>query len=94
MVLLGLSGLCAQAHAGGDEMRVLVFGDPQVKSTQDVDYYRRDFIEPLRGRHGAQLGISLGDIVDDAPAMYPAIKAETARLGIPWLCLLYTSRCV
>jgi len=87
MVLLGLSGLCAQAHAGGDEMCVLVFGDPQVKSTQDVDYYRRDFIEPLRGRHGAQLGISLGDIVDDAPAMYPAIKAETARLGIPWLYL-------
>ena len=85
MVLLGLSGLCPPAHADGDGMRVLVFGDPQVKSTRDVDYFRRDIVDPLRGRHGAQLGISLGDIVDDAPAMYPAIKAETARLGIPWL---------
>ena len=85
VVLLGLSGLCVQAHAGDGSLRVLVFGDPQVKSPQDVGYYRRDILEPLRGRHGAQLGVSLGDIVDDAPAMYPAIKAETERLGIPWL---------
>jgi len=85
VVLLGLSALCAQAHAGEAALKVLVFGDPQVKSPQDVDYFRRDIVEPLRGRHGARLGISLGDIVDDAPAMYPAIKAETARLGIPWL---------
>jgi len=80
---LCLSGLCAQARAS--DLRVLVFGDPQAKSAQDVDYFRRDIVEPLRGRHGAQLGITLGDVVDDAPAMYPALKAETARLGIPWL---------
>lgn len=85
VLLLGLSGSCAPAHAGEEGLRVLVFGDPQVKSMQDVNYFRSDIIEPLRGRHGAQLGISLGDIVDDAPAMYPAIKKETARLGIPWL---------
>ncbi|QIL20883.1 calcineurin phosphoesterase [Thermomonas sp. HDW16] len=85
MMLLGMAGWCAQAQAGEEGMRVLVFGDPQVKSLQEVDYYRRDIVEPLRGRHAAQLGISLGDIVDDAPAMYPALKAETARLGIPWL---------
>ena len=82
MLLLCLS---AQARAGGDGLRVLVFGDPQVKSVQDVDYYRRDIVEPLRGRHGAQLGITLGDVVDDVPALHPAVKAETARLGIPWL---------
>ncbi len=85
MLLLGLSMFHAPARAGDGAMRVLVFGDPQVKSPQDVDYYRRDIVEPLRGRHGAQLGITLGDVVDDAPAMYPAIRAETAKLGIPWL---------
>lgn len=84
-LLLGLSVLCPRAHAGEQAFRVLVFADPQVKSMQDVDYYRRDIVEPLRGRHGARLGISLGDIVDDVPAMYPAVKTETARLGIPWL---------
>ena len=85
LLLLGLAGLCADARAGEDRLRVLVFGDPQVESVQDVDYYRRDIVEPLRGRHAAQLGITLGDVVDDVPALYPAVKAETERLGIPWL---------
>lgn len=85
MLLLGLSAVHAPARADEAGMRVLVFGDPQVKSPRDVEYYRRDIVEPLRGRHGAQLGITLGDVVDDVPAMYPAIRAETARLGIPWL---------
>ena len=35
MVLLGMAGLCAPAHAGEAAMRVLVFGDPQVKSLQE-----------------------------------------------------------
>jgi hypothetical protein len=85
MVLLGIAGLAAPVHAGEATMRVLVFGDPQVKSLQDVDYYRRDIIEPLRGQHGARLGMTLGDIVNDVPALLPAVRQETARLGIPWL---------
>ena len=66
-------------------LRVLVFGDPQVKTPKDVDYYQRDIIEPLLGVHGAALGLSLGDIVNDEPALYPQVKGATARLGIPWL---------
>lgn len=85
MVLLGMAGLCAPAHAGVAPMRVLLFGDPQVKSLADIDYFRRDIVRPLHGSHGARLGISLGDIVDDVPALLPAVRQETARLGIPWL---------
>ena len=69
----------------GDAARVLVFGDPQVKSAADVDYFRRDIVQPLQGSHGAAFGIVLGDLVDDAPAQYPGVKAATASLGIPWL---------
>lgn len=69
----------------GRPLRVLVFGDPQPKSARDVDYYRRDIVQPLVGRHGAGLGIALGDIVDDAPGLYPAVRDATAALGIPWL---------
>lgn len=75
--------------AGGigraDAAEVLVFADPQPQSPEDVDYYRRDIVAPLVGRHRARLGLSLGDIVDDAPALFPAMREATARLGVPWL---------
>lgn len=69
----------------GDALRVLVFGDPQVKSARDVDYFRRDIVAPLIGTHDASLGITLGDLVDDQPTLLPAVKAATAELGVPWL---------
>jgi hypothetical protein len=65
-------------------MQVLLFTDPQVKSLVDVDYYRRDIVEPLRGTH-ASLGLSLGDIVNDDVSLYPALNTVTASLGVPWL---------
>lgn len=87
--LLPLLLLTGTALAGNrkspDIMDVLVFGDPQPKSTTDVDYYRRDIVEPLVGRHHARLGISLGDISNDAPELYPLVKATDAKLGVPWL---------
>ncbi|WP_242107318.1 calcineurin-like phosphoesterase C-terminal domain-containing protein [Luteimonas aquatica] len=67
------------------DLDVLVFADPQAKSTVDVDYYRRDIVEPLIGRTRAALGLSLGDIVNDDLSLYPAVNAITARLGLPWL---------
>src|SRR5690606_37083893 len=71
----------------GAALSVLVFADPQVKSEADIDYYARDIVDPLRavGAQGADLGISLGDIVDDAVDLYPGINAVTTRLGLPWL---------
>ena len=66
---------------------VLVFGDPQLKSAVDADYFLRDIIQPLRRQTQAVLGVSLGDIVDDVPAMYPLLKAATAELGLPWMYL-------
>ncbi|HEY4559643.1 MAG TPA: metallophosphoesterase N-terminal domain-containing protein, partial [Lysobacter sp.] len=69
------------------ELDVLVFADTQTKSMTDVDYYARDIVEPLRraGAGRAQLGMTLGDIVDDDVSLYPAVTEVTARLGLPWL---------
>jgi hypothetical protein len=72
---------------------VLVFGDPQVKSLADVGYYARDIIDSVRSRSAPpqgdapspKLGLSLGDIADDVLSLYPALNAETRRIGIPWL---------
>lgn len=71
--------------ARGSGLDVLVFGDPQPKSMVDVGYYRRDIVAPLAGKHGASLGVSLGDIVNDDLSLYPAMNAITARLAVPWL---------
>ena len=71
--------------AGGERARILVLGDPQVKSMVDVDYFRRDIIDPLREAGPFQLGVVLGDLVDDVPALWPEVQAATASLDMPWL---------
>ncbi|MFN7183426.1 MAG: calcineurin-like phosphoesterase C-terminal domain-containing protein [Thermomonas haemolytica] len=72
------------ALAGADA-QVLVFGDPQVKSDADVDYFRRDIVQPLQGRLPARLGLTLGDLVDDVPTLLPAVRRITGSLGVPWM---------
>jgi hypothetical protein len=69
----------------GAPLDVLVFGDPQPKSPIDVGYYERDIVAPLRSRPAATLALSLGDIVDGDPTLYPAVKRVDASLGLPWL---------
>lgn len=73
------------ASVAGASAQVLVFGDPQVKSAEDVDYFRRDIVQPLRGRYPARLGLTLGDLVDDVPALLPQVRQVTESLGVPWM---------
>lgn len=73
------------AAVQSQDLEALIFADTQTKSLTDVGYYRRDIVEPLIGRHTAQLGLTLGDVVDDDLSLYPALNAQTARLQVPWL---------
>lgn len=67
-------------------VEVLVFADPQTKTRRHVEYYARDIVDPLAvAGPAAQLGLSLGDIVDDDLSLYPDINAVTTRLDVPWL---------
>lgn len=74
-----------RAPAESGDLNVLVFADPQPKSEIDIGYYKRDIVDPLRGKTNATLGMSLGDIVDDVLQLYPQVNAVTASLGVPWL---------
>ncbi len=78
-------GLLPKAAPPAGPLEVLVFADPQVKSHVDIDYYARDIVEPLVAEHGAQLGITLGDVVDDDLALYPEMIRTTTALGVPWM---------
>jgi hypothetical protein len=66
-------------------LQVLVIADPQAKTPAEVSYYVGDIIEPVLGGPAADLGLTLGDVVDDVPELYPAMKGATARLRVPWL---------
>ena len=67
------------------DLEVLVFSDPQVADDAQVDYYARAIVAPARTHGGAVLGLTLGDLVDDATRLYPALNRATKILGIPWL---------
>ena len=83
-------GLRRAAVAAGP-LSVRVFADTQPKSPVDVDYYGRDIVDSVRGESGAglpppaQLGATLGDLVNDDLSLYPALNAQTRRIGVPWL---------
>lgn len=79
-----------RAPAGDGRLEARVFADPQVKSPTDVGYYARDIVDSVlagagEGPRRPELGLSLGDIVDDRLDLYPALNAETRRIGLPWL---------
>lgn len=64
--------------------RALVFGDPQVYSQQDIDWFRKGILEEVKGVNQVAFGISLGDLVGDNLHLFADYKKEMAALGIPW----------
>ena len=73
------------ATGSATPLEVLVFSDTQTKSPADIDYYRRDIVEPLAGKHRTTLGLTLGDVVNDDLSLYPRLNQVTRRLQVPWL---------
>jgi hypothetical protein len=66
-----------------DEFKAILFGDPQPRNQQEVDYMAHDVIEELIGTD-ASLGVTLGDIAfDNLDVLGPQAQA-IAVLGIPW----------
>ncbi|MCX7563355.1 calcineurin-like phosphoesterase family protein [Xanthomonadaceae bacterium XH05] len=64
---------------------VLVLADPQMKDMREMDFYARSIIEPARHHSGISLGLTLGDLVNDALDLYPELNRLHAALGIPFL---------
>lgn len=66
-----------------DEFQAILFGDPQPRNQQEVDWIAHDVIEGLLDTD-ASFGVTLGDIVfDDLEIMQP-LNRTIALLGIPW----------
>ena len=80
-------------HQEPEAFSVIVFGDPQPYSLEQVDFFRRDVIDPLTvpnltgpagNIHGAIFGISLGDLVGDQLELFGPLNEAQAMLGVPW----------
>ena len=66
-----------------DRFRVLIFGDTQPRSIEDVNYLSHDIIEQVVGIDAA-FGFSLGDLVFDRPELFEPVNKAMAHVGIPW----------
>lgn len=67
-----------------DSFRILVFGDPQPYTEEEVDFFARGIVSELTDVRDVAFGISMGDLVGDNLDLHlPYIKA-IAPIGIPW----------
>ena len=66
-----------------DEFTLIVMGDPQPATRQEVRFYANDVIAELIDSP-ALLGISLGDIVHDDLSLFESVNAVQALVGKPW----------
>ncbi len=70
-------------HDEPERFDVVVFGDPQPYTMQDVAWFARDVMAELVGTDAA-FGVSLGDIVGDDLELFEPLNQAQAMPGIPW----------
>ena len=66
-----------------EEFSVIMMGDPQPTTRQQVRYYANDLIAELVDSQAA-FGISLGDIVGNDLSLFDNVNAVQAKVGVPW----------
>ena len=66
-----------------EQFKAILFGDPQPRNKQEIDYIAHDVIEELIGTD-ASFGVTLGDILFDDLSLFGEQARTIAVLGIPW----------
>ena len=66
-----------------EEFSIVVMGDPQPYSREQVRFYANDVVAELVDAKAA-FGISLGDIVGDKLTLFHHVNAVQAKVGVPW----------
>jgi hypothetical protein len=66
-----------------DAFRMVVFGDTQTATREEVDLLARDVVAELVGVDAA-FGITLGDVVNDDLSLLDAVNAVVGGIGLPW----------
>lgn len=66
-----------------DHFRVLVFGDTQPRTIDEVNYIAHDSIQEVLGVDAA-FGTTLGDLVYDDLNLFKPLNQVIGQIGIPW----------
>ena len=67
-----------------EDFQMLLFGDPQPRNNQEVDYIAHDVIADLIGDQTSTFGVTLGDIAFDNLDTFEPLNQAIAMIGIPW----------
>ncbi|GLB52388.1 hypothetical protein NBRC110019_14280 [Neptunitalea chrysea] len=67
-----------------EEFTILVFGDPQPYTMQDMDWFEKGIVNEVKGIKNIPFGMSLGDIVGDNLDLHTPYKNIMKQVGIPW----------
>ncbi len=70
--------------AAKDSFRVLIFGDPQPYSLEEVAYFHKGIVSELKDVQGVDLGISMGDLAGDNLGLHQSYIEAVKDIGIPW----------
>lgn len=66
-----------------DQFRMLLFGDPQPRNLEEIDYTVRDVLGELENVNAA-FGLSLGDVMFNNLQFYDELNSCFAMLNLPW----------
>lgn len=66
------------------KFKMVVFGDPQPYSKEQIDFLSEDIVHELIGEEQLKFGITMGDIVGDNLNLFEPLNQAVAKAGIPW----------
>ena len=75
-------------NSESDNFTALIFGDPQMYTPEEVDYFTRGVVSEVSGMQNVSLGISLGDIAGRDLGMHEAYIQAMKEVDIPWYNLM------
>jgi hypothetical protein len=67
-----------------DTFSILVFGDPQPYTEEEVNHFHRAVAAELKNVRNVEFGISMGDLVGDDLDLLLPYKSAVHEVGIPW----------
>jgi len=66
-----------------DRFKMLVFGDPQVRSMEDVEFLGRDIVAELAGKQEYRFVTVVGDLVHDRFDLYGPLNKVLSSMEVP-----------